>query len=259
MNHADRIAPHLPYLRRFSRALTGAQSTGDACVRSTLEALIEDNTLLEADLEPRIALYRLYCTVWSTGVGLVQNPADDPGDDASQNGAGRLTQISPNSRAALLLTTMEGFSERDAALVLGSDIEFVKKSVLEAFDEIRNMTRTSVFIIEDEPIIAADLKATVESLGHNVTGMARTRTEAVDGAIAANPGLILADIQLADNSSGIDAVNDILEAHTCPVIFITAFPERLLTGERPEPTYLITKPFRPETVKAAIGQALFFG
>ena len=43
-----------------------------------------------------------------------------------------------------------------------------------------------------------------------------------------------------------------------PVIFITAFPERLLTGERPEPTFLITKPFQPETVKAAIGQALFF-
>jgi hypothetical protein len=42
------------------------------------------------------------------------------------------------------------------------------------------------------------------------------------------------------------------------VIFITAFPERLLTGERPEPTFLITKPFQPETVKAAIGQALFF-
>ena len=43
-----------------------------------------------------------------------------------------------------------------------------------------------------------------------------------------------------------------------PVIFITAFPERLLTGERPEPTFLITKPFQRSTVKAAIAQALFF-
>ena len=72
------------------------------------------------------------------------------------------------------------------------------------------------------------------------------------------PGLVLADIQLADGSSGIDAVKDILKRFDVPVIFITAFPERLLTGERPEPTFLITKPFQPETVKAAISQALFF-
>ena len=42
------------------------------------------------------------------------------------------------------------------------------------------------------------------------------------------------------------------------MIFITAFPERLLTGERPEPTFLVTKPFNPDMVKALISQALFF-
>ena len=72
------------------------------------------------------------------------------------------------------------------------------------------------------------------------------------------PGIVLADIQLADGSSGIDAVNEILEKDALPVIFITAYPERLLTGERPEPTFLVTKPFREETVKALISQALFF-
>jgi hypothetical protein len=41
-----------------------------------------------------------------------------------------------------------------------------------------------------------------------------------------------------------------------PVIFITAFPDRLLTGERPEPTFLITKPFDPEILNVAISQAL---
>jgi CheY-like chemotaxis protein len=74
------------------------------------------------------------------------------------------------------------------------------------------------------------------------------------------PDLILADIQLADNSSGIDAVADLLEElGDVPVIFITAYPERLLTGDRPEPTYLVTKPFQEQTVRAAISQALFFG
>ena len=77
-------------------------------------------------------------------------------------------------------------------------------------------------------------------------------------ALADRPGLVLADIQLADDSSGIDAVKDILAEFSVPVIFITAFPERLLTGERPEPTFLITKPFQRSTVKAAISQALFF-
>jgi CheY-like chemotaxis protein len=72
------------------------------------------------------------------------------------------------------------------------------------------------------------------------------------------PGLVLADIQLADGSSGLDAVNEMLKSFSVPVVFITAYPERLLTGERPEPAFLITKPFQPETVKAVISQALFF-
>ncbi|WP_421785193.1 response regulator [Hyphobacterium sp.] len=259
MSQAEKIAPHLPYLRRFGRALTGSQESGDACVRSTLQALIEDRSVLDSVLEPRTALYRVFCAVWSTSVALVEDRGTDSADDAmSDNITPRLTRIPPKSRAALLLTTMEGFSERDAAQVLSTEPEEIKKSVKEALNDIQKMTKTDVFIIEDEPIIAADLKATAESLGHNVIGMARTRDEAVKGALDTNPGLILADIQLADDSSGIDAVQDIMQSHACPVIFITAFPERLLTGERPEPTYLITKPFRPETVKAAIGQALFF-
>ena len=115
-----------------------------------------------------------------------------------------------------------------------------------------------VLIIEDEPIIAMDIETIVRDLGHNVTGVAVTRDEAVTQAREHPPGLVLADIQLADDSSGIDAVKDILAEFSVPVIFITAFPERLLTGTRPEPTFLITKPFQRSTVKAAIAQALFF-
>jgi CheY-like chemotaxis protein len=113
-------------------------------------------------------------------------------------------------------------------------------------------------IIEDEPLIAMDIEQMVESLGHRVTGIARTHTEAVALYGKTKPSMVLADIQLADGSSGIDAVNDILKTSSVPVIFITAFPERLLTGERPEPTFLVTKPFNPDMVKALISQALFF-
>ena len=107
-------------------------------------------------------------------------------------------------------------------------------------------------------LIAMDIEDIVTRLGHRPIGVARTRSEAVKLAMKEKPGIILADIQLADGSSGIDAVNDLLAEFEAPVIFITAFPERLLTGSRPEPTFLITKPFSPEMVKAMISQALFF-
>lgn len=116
-----------------------------------------------------------------------------------------------------------------------------------------------MLIIEDEPLISMQLEDLVRSLGHDVCGMAATRTQAQQIASETSPGLVLADIQLADGSSGLDAVDDILQMGSVPVIFITAYPERLLTGDRPEPTYLVTKPFQESTVRAAISQALFFG
>ena len=128
----------------------------------------------------------------------------------------------------------------------------------EAGQELASQIATNVLIIEDEPIIAMDIESMVESLGHRVTDIARTHKEALAAVAREKPGLILADVQLADGSSGLEAVNDILASFDVPVIFITAFPERLLTGERPEPAFLVTKPFRPEMVKAIISQALFF-
>ena len=153
---------------------------------------------------------------------------------------------------------MEGFTLEEAADILTMSQEDVTRDIASAHADIDSALKTRVLIIEDEPIIALDIEALVKELGHEVTSVARTRTQAVAAAKADPPGLILADIRLADESSGIDAVADILAVHDVPVIFITAFPERLLSGERVEPTYLITKPFKPNTVKAAIGQALFF-
>ena len=143
-------------------------------------------------------------------------------------------------------------------MILDADFDEIEALIAAAQTEIDAELATTVLIIEDEPVIAADIEALVRELGHQVLDIASTRGEAVAAIARGRPGLVLADIQLADGSSGIDAVRDILTSQDTPVIFITAFPERLLTGERPEPTFLITKPFQPETVKAAIGQALFF-
>jgi CheY-like chemotaxis protein len=141
---------------------------------------------------------------------------------------------------------------------MGISREEVDQLAADALAEIERQTLAKVLIIEDEPLIAMDLESLVRDLGHDVSAIATTHSEAVEAAVAHRPTLVLADIQLADDSSGIDAVKDILNEFAVPVIFITAFPERLLTGDRPEPAFLITKPFQRSSVKAAISQALFF-
>lgn len=253
MGLADNLGPHLPYLRRYARALTGSQRSGDAYVRAALEALLAGDRALQDDLPPRVALYRLFHAIWSSS-----SPSDVQRDADSEDAAGRLMRLAPASRQALLLTAMEGFSNRETARILDVDEAGVEALVADAQTEIEAELATDVLIIEDEPVIAMDIQGMVKELGHTVTGVAATRDEAVTLAREHPPGLVLADIQLADGSSGIDAVKNILGSHDVPVIFITAYPERLLTGERPEPAFLITKPFLPQTVKAAIGQALFF-
>ena len=257
MSLLARLAPHLPYVRRYARALTGDQTTGDHYVRVALEALAAGERTLEANLTPRVALYHVFHAIWCSSGAQLEGPADDElssVDDTTR----RLMRIAPRSRQAFLLTALEGFTPSEAAQILDADFAEVERLISEAQAEIDAELATDVLIIEDEPVIAADIEALVKELGHTVVDIAATRTEAVDAVARKTPGLVLADIQLADGSSGIDAVKDILARYNVPVIFITAFPERLLTGERPEPTFLITKPFQPETVKAAIGQALFF-
>jgi len=255
MSLLARLAPHLPYVRRYARALTGDQATGDNYVRVALEALAAGERQLSSDMTPRVALYHVFHAIWSsTGAQLEDTSGLEGRDDASR----RLMRIAPRSRQAFLLTALEGFTPSEAAQILGADVNDVERLIGDAQAEIDAELATDVLIIEDEAIISADIESLVRELGHNVTATATTHDEAVDAVARHRPGLVLADIQLADGSSGIDAVKDILKKFDVPVIFITAFPERLLTGERPEPTFLIAKPFQPETVKAAISQALFF-
>ena len=255
MSLLARLAPHLPYVRRYARALTGDQSTGDNYVRVALEALAAGERQLDPDMTPRVALYHVFHAIWSsTGARLEDASGIEGRDDASR----RLMRIAPRSRQAFLLTALEGFTPSEAAQILSADPRDVERLIADAQADIDAELATDVLIIEDEAIISADIESLVKELGHRVTATATTHDEAVDAVARHRPGLVLADIQLADGSSGIDAVKDILKRFDVPVIFITAFPERLLTGERPEPTFLITKPFQPETVKAAISQALFF-
>jgi CheY-like chemotaxis protein len=251
MSITDLIGPHLPYLRRFARALSGSQESGDAYVVAALETLVADRTALRNDLDPKVALYQLFLSIWN-GTPINGRPPLRIDHDA------KLENLTPRSRQAFLLTTVEGFSSADAARIMRVEPDAFAALSDQAAREIAEQVATDVLIIEDEPIIAMDLEALVEGLGHTVTDVARTRTEALKAVAKSRPGLVLADIQLADGSSGLDAVNDILGSFEVPVIFITAYPERLLTGSKPEPAFLITKPFQTNTLKAVISQALFF-
>lgn len=252
------VATNLPFLRRYARALTGSQATGDAFVRATLEAALADDALKASLDGGRIPLYRAFNKVWSSAYMQIED-APEPVGEHEANARGRLSAITPLNRQALLLTTLEDFSAAQAAQIMDLEVERVEALVAEAVAEIDREQTTSVLIIEDEPLISMQLEDLVASLGHEVYGTAATRTQAQEVVAGGNPGLVLADIQLADGSSGLDAVDDILAIGSVPVIFITAFPERLLTGDRPEPTYLVTKPFDERTVRTAISQALFFG
>lgn len=256
MSVSERVAPHLPYLRRFARAVTGSQTSGDAYVVSTLEALLADPSVYADNLPPRVALYRAFLKILNS-VELNNHTSDQghPGVDAVKR---NLESLTPPARQAFLLVAVEEFTPHQAAQVLDVSEQDIQGFIDEAGREIARQMATDVVIIEDEPLIALDLERLVTDLGHRVVKIARTERQAIDAILQTKPGLVLADIHLADGSSGLDAVNEILRTFSVPVIFVTAYPQRLLTGTRPEPTFLITKPFHHDNVRAVISQALFF-
>jgi len=256
-NLLDLVGPHLPYLRRYARALTGDQMTGDGFVRIALEVFASSGESTPLSLPPRLALYRSFHAAWG-GSGVCAEPPRENQRSATDVAVQRLMHLAPLSRQAFLLTGLEGFTVDEAAQILDASAEAVESGIAAAQVEIDAELATTVLIIEDEHMIAADIEGIVTDMGHQVIGIAATRVGALDAVARAAPGLIIADIQLADGSSGIDAVNEVLRNHAIPVIFVTAFPERLLTGDRPEPTLLISKPFLPASLQAVVGQALFF-
>jgi CheY-like chemotaxis protein len=247
------VGAHLPELRRYARALTGSQESGDAYVARTVETLIAQPELITDAIRARTDLFRAFSKIWNS---VPLNGSTTPVETSVADH--RLEQISPLPRQAFLLVSLELLSEDDAAYILDCNTQEIRDLIDQCGKEIADQIATNILIIEDEALIAMDLKSVVENLGHKVVGVARTRTETLNLAKQKEPGLILADIQLADGSSGLDAVNDLLTAFEVPVVFITAYPERFLTGTRPEPTFLIAKPYRPAVVSAIVSQALFF-
>ena len=251
------IIRHIPFLRRYARALTGTQKQGDHYVKASLGSLLEDPAKLAANISLRLQLFKFFHDSFQSAAGAA--PGADGVDPALSPLPMQLhlTQLPSRERQVLLLSTIEGFAAHDVGFILGIAEPEAARLLERAKTDLMQQSRTAVLVIEDEPIIAFDIAGTVIEMGHQVIGTAATKSEAVAAAEAKRPGLILADIQLDDGSSGIDAVREILDLFDVPVIFVTAFPERLLTGETTEPAFLVAKPFEPDVLKITIAQALY--
>ena len=231
----------LPYARRYARALTGSQPRGDALVGDAVRALADQPA---DDLDARTTLYRAI----TRGFGRAR-PASPFID-------GRLSQ---RQRQLLLLTALEELPVHAAAAIVDTPPEEAGAELADARNHLRDGAATDVLIIEDEPVIAMDIEELVAGCGHRVVGVASSEAEAVELAEKHRPGLILADINLGAGGDGMAAVNRIMRHHYAPVIFVTAYPERLLTGEALEPAFVITKPFEPLTLAIATYQAVTGG
>ena len=230
----------LPYVRRFARALSGSQAAGDTLVTDAVRVLLSTDD--PADTEARLALYK----------GVTDRAGEPEGEAVGH----ALTGV---QRKLLLLTSLEEVPLPKAADILGLSLGQAEEGLNSARDRLRRAAATDVLIIEDEPIIAMDIEELVANCGHRVVGVAATEGDAVAIAERCRPGLILADINLGAGGDGSSAVSRILRSHYAPVIFVTAYPERLLTGEALEPAFVITKPFEPLTLAIATYQAVTGG
>jgi len=257
----QQIVQRLPYLRRYARALTGSQAVGDQYIRGCLETLLQEPSAINSAGSISVQLFRLFHRFADAAQTEPRRSGEDVArlaDPVERRVGEKLIALAPRDRQALLLVHQEGFLPAEAGEILGMSPAEVEQHIQDAWANLKRQPTTRVLIIEDEPVIALDVAESVKALGHKVTGVAARASEAINMAKATPPGLVLADIQLKDGSTGIAAVREILKSIEVPVVFVTAFPERLLTGEALEPAFVVTKPFDDTTLKVAISQALFF-
>jgi CheY-like chemotaxis protein/DNA-directed RNA polymerase specialized sigma24 family protein len=251
---SEAITRTLPFLRRYARAVTGSQQQGDEWVRLCAEVAVQQPDLIAEAEDTKLGVFALFHRL--------RQPFGDMEDAASggESVRGRLkeslTEMAPMQRQVLLLTVLEGFTVSDAAHILGVSTDAAERSLEEARRELQRVASVRILVIEDEAVIALDVADIVRNAGHEVVGIAATEKAAIELAKKHSPHLVLADIQLRGSDSGISAVNQIMKSMSVPVIFVTGFPERLLTGKQIEPAFVISKPFDPDLLRAAIAQAL---
>jgi DNA-directed RNA polymerase specialized sigma24 family protein len=253
---SETISATLPFLRRYARALTGSQQRGDEWVRLCAEVVLQQRDLVTEDSDTKLGVFKLFHRLRLPFGSLEEKESAAEADGVSGRLKETLTDLVPMQRQMLLLTVLEGFTVEDAAEILGISLDAAESALRQAREELQRVASVKVLVIEDEAVIALDVAKIVRSAGHQVVGIAATEKAAIDLAQKYSPHLVLCDIQLKGSDNGIVAAREILKSLDVPVIFVTGFPERLLTGTGVEPAFVITKPFDPDLLRAAISQAL---
>ncbi len=242
----DILDAAMPFLRRYGRALTGHQNSGDTLAAKARLSTRPDLGAISA-IDIRVQLFTNLNTIWNALRAC----------SLSQTAARRqILALTPGSRETLLLRTIEEFSFAQIAQILGVSLQNVPELFETALQEMPYRTGSRVLIIEDDPMLAMDMSSCLGDMGCTVTGVARTASEAVCLAATSPPELIITALSLADASSGLDAARRISRQHPAvSAVFVTPYPEKLLTGAIGEPVFIIAKPYLDQQVRSAVSQA----
>jgi len=252
------LVPHIPYLRRYARALTGSQTRGDKYVAATLEAIIAEVGPDELTADPKVILFRTFHDVWQR---LAPPSAPGANEDEAEHvrSVKRALATLPRwDRQAYLMSRLEKFAIADIARILRSNPAEVEVRIQRAAEQIAYVPAGRILIIEDDPVIALGNAQIVRDMGHEVAGIAATKAQAVSLHEKESPDMLLVDIRLEGSEDGLETVQEIIKTSSTPVVFVTGHPEELLTGRKREPAFVVTKPFDPEVLKVAISNALTF-
>ncbi len=251
----DEILEHIPYLRRHARLLTGSQPIGDEFVRLCLELVVAEPEWLAGE-NLRVQLFRAFHAAWTKVHETIAEDSGLAAVELTERVKQGLATLPGTERRTIALVVVEEFTYEQTAFILGLTVDQVRGSVAKARSDLLSKVSVPVLIIEDEQIVASDIARIVEDMGHRIAGMAGSQKESVALAEQLKPGLVLADIRLEDGGDGIMAAQTILETYSVPIVFVTGYPERLLTGSGLEPAFVVAKPFDSEALKVTIAHAL---
>lgn len=244
----------LPELRRYAFELTGSRRTGDDLVEACIRDAVQAPDRLDGRW-PRRSLYRLFHQVHPSV------PISPTRDQALPDNAERvldyLLGLPLPDRAILALHASLAFPDEDIAAILGLPHEEVRANLATTRRRLARAELARVLIIEDDYILASDIAHALEQGGQGVCGPAATYEEAIRCASENAPGLVLADVQLRDGQrAGIEAADAIARKHAAPVVFLTAYPERVVTQGASRPSSVLSKPIDYRLLRSTIARSL---
>ncbi len=249
--HSRQLLYHLPYLRRYARALTADTTRGDDLVAEALPIALADPVTFGLERPDRLKLY-----------GLLNGLCDADGPRLSDL-TGRhpmekaLAGLPEQERRLFLLVSLEELTVSEAGSVLGLDADAAQAAMTHAQTGLGSALTARIMIVEDDAIIAFDLEETVQRMGHIVCGTAANTQMALATAAEQQPTLALMDLRLAGGDSGITTAQILRQQSALPIIFVTAFGDELSRRGLDHLGPVIRKPFSRNDIERAITQAVF--